>query len=94
MRRNDKTGFPCLTANGLLHTCRQGTRGARSEASLDRGVFNPRVLRDPALTPEEMLTMLNIEVWFRVFIDRDPASAPDSTSRSAAICEPAGNSAL
>ena len=43
-----------------------------SERSLDRGVFSPRVLRDASLGAGDLLAMLNVEVWFRVFIDRDP----------------------
>jgi asparagine synthase (glutamine-hydrolysing) len=74
VRRDDKTGFPVPYREWIAGQLAPQVREVlTSEASLDRGVFNPRVLRDPWLSPEEMLTMLNIEVWYRVFIDRDPA---------------------
>jgi asparagine synthase (glutamine-hydrolysing) len=77
VRRDDKTGFPVPYREWVAAQVAPEIRALLgSEASLDRGVFNPRVLRDPGLSSEEMLTMLNIEVWFRVFIDRDPAWLP------------------
>jgi len=77
VRRDDKTGFPVPYREWVAAQLGPQVRALLgSEASLDRGVFNPRVLRDPWLSPEEMLTMLNIEVWYRVFIDRDPAWLP------------------
>jgi asparagine synthase (glutamine-hydrolysing) len=77
VRRDDKTGFPVPYREWVAaHLAPQVRALLCSEASLERGVFNPRVLRDPWLSPDEMLTMLNIEVWFRVFIDRDPAWRP------------------
>ena len=77
VRRDDKTGFPVPYREWVAAQVAPQVRALLgSEASLDRGVFNPRVLRDPGLSPDEMLTMLNIEVWFRVFIDRDPAWLP------------------
>jgi asparagine synthase (glutamine-hydrolysing) len=77
VRRDDKTGFPVPYREWVASRLAPQIRALlASEASLDRGVFSPRVLRDPWLSPEEMLTMLNIEVWFRVFIDRDPAWLP------------------
>jgi asparagine synthase (glutamine-hydrolysing) len=75
--RNDKTGFPVPLREWIGAQLAPQIRALLgSDASLERGIFNPRVLRDPWLSPEEMLTMLNVEVWFRVFIDRDPAWLP------------------
>jgi hypothetical protein len=77
--RKDKTGFPVPFREWIASELGPQIRALLgSEASLDRGIFNPRVLRDPGLSPGEMLTMLNIEVWFRVFIDRDPAWLPSA----------------
>jgi asparagine synthase (glutamine-hydrolysing) len=77
VRRNDKTGFPVPFREWIAGQLGPQVRALLgSEASLDRGIFNPRVLRDPGLSPGEMLTMLNVEVWFRVFIDRDPVWLP------------------
>jgi asparagine synthase (glutamine-hydrolysing) len=75
--REDKIGFPVPFREWIVAQLAPQIRGLLgSEATLDRGIFNPRVLLDPEVSPGEMLTMLNIEVWFRVFIDRDPAWLP------------------
>jgi asparagine synthase (glutamine-hydrolysing) len=75
--RKDKTPFPVPLREWLAGECGPQIRALlRSEASLDRGIFNPRVLRDPCLSAGEMLAVLNVEAWFRVFIDRDPAWLP------------------
>jgi asparagine synthase (glutamine-hydrolysing) len=75
--RNDKTPFPVPLREWIAGQCAPQIRALlQSAASLDRGIFNPRVLRDPRLSAGEMLTMLNVEAWFRVFIDRDPAWLP------------------
>ena len=75
--REDKIGFPVPFREWIVAQLAPQIRALLgSEATLDRGIFNPRVLLDPEVSPGEMLTMLNIEVWFRVFIDRDPAWLP------------------
>ena len=77
VQRNDKIGFPVPFREWIAAQLAPQIRALLgSEASLERGIFHPRVLRDPWLSPSEMLTMLNIELWFRVFIDRDPAWTP------------------
>ena len=79
VRRDDKTGFPVPLREWIAAKLAPQIRALlSSEASMDRGIFNPRVLRDPSLSPGEMLTMLNVEMWFRVFIDRDPAWLPSA----------------
>ena len=40
--------------------------------TLDRGVFVADDLRAGRLEPQARLTAFNIELWFRLFIDRDP----------------------
>jgi asparagine synthase (glutamine-hydrolysing) len=73
LRRNDKTPFPVPLREWIANQLTPQIRALLgSEISLERGIFNPRVLRDPGLSPGEMLAMLNVEIWFRVFIDRDP----------------------
>jgi asparagine synthase (glutamine-hydrolysing) len=77
VHRDDKTPFPVPLLEWIGGQLAPQIRALlRSEASLDRGIFNPRALRDPGLSPKEMLAMLNVEVWFRVFIDRDPDWLP------------------
>jgi asparagine synthase (glutamine-hydrolysing) len=39
---------------------------------LDRGIFDPDLIRSGRLTDSERLTMMNVELWFRIFIDEDP----------------------
>ncbi len=75
--RNDKTPFPVPLREWVAGPLAGEIRALlMSEASMDRGIFDPRVLSDPLLSPGEMLAMLNVEIWFRVFIDRDPNWLP------------------
>lgn len=75
--RDDKTPFPVPLQEWFGRELRpMAERILRSEASLERGIFAPAVLRDPALGVGDLLTMLNVEVWCRVFLDRDPAWRP------------------
>lgn len=41
-------------------------------ACLERGFFNPDVLRGDELGPWELWSVIAIEMWSRVFLDRDP----------------------
>ena len=71
--RRDKRPFPVpirfwvqdalagLTGNVLL-----------SPQSLDRGIIDPDRLLRWDLSDREIWTALNLELWFRIFIDRDP----------------------
>jgi asparagine synthase (glutamine-hydrolysing) len=80
VHRNDKTGFPVPYREWVAAQLGpQIRRLLASEPSMDRGIFDQRVLRDPDLSPDELLSMMNIEVWFRVFIDRDPDWLPSSS---------------
>jgi asparagine synthase (glutamine-hydrolysing) len=38
---------------------------------LERGIFDPDVIRGNHLRAEELITLLNIELWFRIYIDQD-----------------------
>jgi hypothetical protein len=42
------------------------------ERTLDRGLFASDELSAGALEPHARFTAFNIELWFRLFIDRDP----------------------
>ena len=44
----------------------------REERALDRGIFSPDELRRGALEPTTQFAAFNMELWFRLFIDRDP----------------------
>ncbi|MBA2353981.1 MAG: asparagine synthase (glutamine-hydrolyzing) [Acidobacteria bacterium] len=48
--------------------------------TLDRGIFTPDRLRAQDLEPAEQWAAMNVEMWFRVFIDQDQSTgAPVST---------------
>ena len=71
--RRDKTPFPSperqwLAAGRLplVDTL------LREEKTLERGVFAADELRDQRMEPGFRLTAFNIELWFRLFIDKDP----------------------
>lgn len=77
VKRDDKTPFPVPLREWVGKQLRPMARQLLgSERSLDRGVFSPRVLRDETLEAEALLAMLNVEMWYRVFIDRDAAWRP------------------
>jgi asparagine synthase (glutamine-hydrolysing) len=86
VRRDDKRPFPVPLREWIANQLSPEIRTLlRSEASLDRGVFNPAVLRDPGLSSGEMLAILGVEVWFRVFIDRDPDWLPAKPGAGRAV---------
>jgi asparagine synthase (glutamine-hydrolysing) len=41
------------------------------ERTLDRGIFTADHIRSRSLEPQARLTAFNVELWFRIFIDRD-----------------------
>ncbi len=61
-----------------------------SPACLDRGVFDPDIIRRGLLDESELISLLNIELWFRIYIDRDPWSLAQISRASRAVaCQPA-----
>jgi asparagine synthase (glutamine-hydrolysing) len=38
---------------------------------LERGVFDPDAIRRGHVRPEQMIALLNVELWFRIYIDQD-----------------------
>jgi asparagine synthase (glutamine-hydrolysing) len=44
----------------------------RSPQCLDRGIFHPDRLREEISSPAVVWPLINLELWFRIFIDRDP----------------------
>lgn len=71
LRRRDKAGFempiPSWFETELAGDLR---RIFASRASRDRGIFDPRVLVDRSFWVSAGWKALNIELWFRIFIDR------------------------
>ena len=45
-----------------------------SETCVSRGIFDPRELRASTLNRATLWAILTIELWFRLFIDREPAT--------------------
>jgi len=44
----------------------------RSPQCLDRGVFHPDRLHDDVMSSDVVWPLINLELWFRIFVDRDP----------------------
>jgi asparagine synthase (glutamine-hydrolysing) len=44
----------------------------RSPSCLDRGIFHPDRLREGNLSANTIWPIINLELWFRIFVDRDP----------------------
>ena len=44
----------------------------RSERTLDRGVLHPDRLREEAISSGALWPLINIELWYRICVDRDP----------------------
>jgi asparagine synthase (glutamine-hydrolysing) len=81
VQRNDKTPFPVPLRQWFSGELRPfAERLLRSKASLDRGIFKPSILRSDDLDVGDLLAMVNVEMWCRVFLDRDPTFHPTGPS--------------
>jgi asparagine synthase (glutamine-hydrolysing) len=72
-KRRDKRPFPVpfeLWAGGVLNDVSREV--LLSPQSLDRGILDADRLRRWDLTSQELWSALNLELWFQIFIDRDP----------------------
>ena len=45
---------------------------AMAPSCLERGIYDPDLIRRGRLDAGEMLKLVNLELWFRIYIDRDP----------------------
>ena len=73
-KRRDKRPFPVpfeFWVRGVLTDVSREV--LLSQQCLDRGVLDPDRLREWDLTNQEIWSALNIELWYLLFIDRDPA---------------------
>jgi asparagine synthase (glutamine-hydrolysing) len=70
--RRDKSPFPIPVGQwfggDLAHTVRDILQSPRC---LDRGVFQPDELRQRTIPPMLAWPLVNIELWFRIFVDGD-----------------------
>jgi asparagine synthase (glutamine-hydrolysing) len=73
VERRDKRPFPIPVgrwfAGELAGTVQDILRSPRC---LDRGVFQPDRLREGVLSPDVVWPLVNLELWFRIFVDREP----------------------
>jgi len=71
--RRDKSPFPIPVGQWFAGAL-SGTvqRILRSPRCLDRGIFDPDRLRESAFPPMLAWQVLNLELWFRIFVDCDP----------------------
>ena len=73
LARRDKRPFPIPLekwfADRLFSAAQEVLRSPRC---LDRGVFHPDRLRADTLSPGRTWSLINVELWYRIFVDRDP----------------------
>jgi asparagine synthase (glutamine-hydrolysing) len=84
--RRDKRPFPIPVEQWLEASLFDTVRSIlRTPRSLDRGIFDPDRLRENDLGLSDLWPILNVELWYRIFIDRDPVWV----ERAAALRTPA-----
>ena len=70
--RTDKGPFAVPAQRWLSRELVPLTRQVlRSRATLERGVFDPRLLRNGLVEQVSPWVALNVELWYRIFFDRD-----------------------
>jgi asparagine synthase (glutamine-hydrolysing) len=70
--RTDKGPFAVPTNRWLSRELVPLTRQVlRSRSTLERGVFDPRLLRNGLVEQVSPWVALNVELWYRIFFDRD-----------------------
>jgi asparagine synthase (glutamine-hydrolysing) len=73
IERRDKRPFPIPANRWLAAEMANTVRDIlRSPSCLDRGVFDPDRLRQDVLSPDAVWPLINLELWFRIFVDREP----------------------
>jgi asparagine synthase (glutamine-hydrolysing) len=72
-KRKDKFPFP-VPAKFWLSKEMNGmaNRVLLSPESLNRGIFKPQVLRDAINNVRTIGPLINTELWFKIFIDKNP----------------------
>jgi asparagine synthase (glutamine-hydrolysing) len=72
LERRDKAGFPLPIDQWLANELAGPVqRVLSSRASLDRGVFRPSALRGGELRLTRGWQALNLELWWRIFVEQD-----------------------
>ena len=71
--RRDKTPFPIPLEQWFADNLFGAASDLlKSERSLDRGVLHPDRLREKTIPPSLAWQIINIELWYRICVDRDP----------------------
>ncbi len=71
--RRDKRPFPIPVGRWLAGELAGTVQDIlRSPRCLDRGVFHPDRLREGVMSPDVVWPLINLELWFRIFVDREP----------------------
>jgi asparagine synthase (glutamine-hydrolysing) len=84
--RKDKRGFPAPVNYWLRHVLKDMSKSVLlSPQALDRGVIDADRMRRWDLSDTEIWTALNVELWFRIFIDQDPLWTSQSSSATTAL---------
>lgn len=82
--RTEKRGFVVPLRTWLDSELRNFSVGILEDpACLDRGIIDPDRIRDGSLSARDLWTAVNLELWYRIHIDRDQtwldrASAPST----------------
>ena len=86
VERRDKRPFPVPVGRWLAGELTALMRDIlRSPACLDRGIFDADRLREDALPPDHAWALINVELWFRIFVDRDPYWVEQATALTAPL---------
>jgi hypothetical protein len=59
-----------------------------SKESLERGIFRPEALRDACGEDGQVIlfwSLVNVELWFKIFIDQDPYWIERARDRAVAL---------
>jgi len=73
LARRDKTPFPIPVEKWFAEDLFKAAQDVlRSPRCLDRGVFHPDRLREDTLSPGLAWSLINLELWYRIVVDRDP----------------------
>ena len=79
--RRDKRPFPVPFRFWIRDALDGLSRGVlQAPQSLDRGIVDPNRLRRWDLNHDEIWAALNVELWYRIFIDRDPVWTDRATT--------------
>jgi len=79
--RRDKRPFPIPVGRWLAGELAGTVQDILlSPRCLDRGVFHPDRLREGVMSPAVVWPLINLELWFRIFVDREPHWTEQATA--------------